>query len=271
MSSPSSPASPTTCSASTSRPARQIWHRQFDSTLTNPGGTNDTLCPGGQTAVPTMAQASPGQVHRLRGVVGRPAAAVEPGRRQGRRAAREVHPRRRQALRAQPAQRRDLHGDGAGLRRPHERVLLVRSRHPPRQRVHSRRRRPVGPPRRVDFTRRHGLHRHRRRHVRPADAPARQRHRRREARRRTSSCSSRTTSARRTPTGCGGAISTSTRRRWSSTTAAASSSSARARNAGCGCSIATGSAARITGRRCTRRRSSATTLRRSTRKASGAR
>jgi hypothetical protein len=35
-------------------------------------------------------------------------------------------------------------------------------------------------------------------------------------------------------------ISTSTRRRWSSTTAAASSSSAPARNAGCGCSIATG-------------------------------
>ncbi|HET7220978.1 MAG TPA: PQQ-binding-like beta-propeller repeat protein [Vicinamibacterales bacterium] len=39
---------------------RQIWHRRFDSTLTNPGGTNDTLCPGGQTAVPTMAQTSPG-------------------------------------------------------------------------------------------------------------------------------------------------------------------------------------------------------------------
>jgi outer membrane protein assembly factor BamB len=39
----------------------QIWHRKFDSTLTNPGGTNDTLCPGGQTAVPTMAQAAPGK------------------------------------------------------------------------------------------------------------------------------------------------------------------------------------------------------------------
>src|SRR6187401_3542370 len=38
----------------------QIWHRHFDSTLANPGGTNDTLCPGGQTAVPTMAEASPG-------------------------------------------------------------------------------------------------------------------------------------------------------------------------------------------------------------------
>ena len=40
---------------------RQIWHRRFDSTLAKPGGTNDTLCPGGQTAVPTMAQTSPGK------------------------------------------------------------------------------------------------------------------------------------------------------------------------------------------------------------------
>jgi outer membrane protein assembly factor BamB len=40
---------------------RQIWHRRFDSTLTNPGGTNDTLCPGGQTAVPTLAATASGQ------------------------------------------------------------------------------------------------------------------------------------------------------------------------------------------------------------------
>src|SRR4029079_5687628 len=40
---------------------KQVWHRHFDSTLANPGGTSDTLCPGGQTAVPTMAQASPGK------------------------------------------------------------------------------------------------------------------------------------------------------------------------------------------------------------------
>jgi outer membrane protein assembly factor BamB len=40
---------------------RQIWHRHFDSTLANPGGTNDTLCPGGQTAVPVMAQTSAGK------------------------------------------------------------------------------------------------------------------------------------------------------------------------------------------------------------------
>ena len=37
----------------------QIWHRHFDSTLAKPGGTNDTLCPGGQTAVPTMKEAAP--------------------------------------------------------------------------------------------------------------------------------------------------------------------------------------------------------------------
>ena len=43
---------------------------------------------------------------------------------------------------------------------------------PPRQRVHPRRRRPVGPPRRVDRTRRHGVPRHRRRAVRSADAAA---------------------------------------------------------------------------------------------------
>jgi outer membrane protein assembly factor BamB len=40
---------------------KQIWHRRFDSTLANPGGTSDTLCPGGQTAVPTMAPAGPGK------------------------------------------------------------------------------------------------------------------------------------------------------------------------------------------------------------------
>jgi len=40
---------------------KQIWHRRFDSTLAKPGGTNDTLCPGGQTAVPTMAETSPGK------------------------------------------------------------------------------------------------------------------------------------------------------------------------------------------------------------------
>jgi outer membrane protein assembly factor BamB len=40
---------------------RQIWHRRFDSTLAKPGGTTDTLCPGGQTAVPVMVQSAPGK------------------------------------------------------------------------------------------------------------------------------------------------------------------------------------------------------------------
>jgi outer membrane protein assembly factor BamB len=40
---------------------KQIWHRHWDSTLTTPGATNDTLCPGGQTAVPIMAQTSSGR------------------------------------------------------------------------------------------------------------------------------------------------------------------------------------------------------------------
>src|SRR5687767_10421942 len=41
---------------------RQIWHRKWDNTLpTIPGPSNNTLCPGGQTAVPTMAQVGPGK------------------------------------------------------------------------------------------------------------------------------------------------------------------------------------------------------------------
>ena len=40
---------------------QQIWHKHFDNTLANqPANSTDTLCPAGQTAVPTMAQTSPG-------------------------------------------------------------------------------------------------------------------------------------------------------------------------------------------------------------------
>jgi len=39
---------------------RQLWHRQFESVNVNRNPSNDTLCPGGLTAVPTMAQTSPG-------------------------------------------------------------------------------------------------------------------------------------------------------------------------------------------------------------------
>ena len=99
---------------------RQIWHRRFDSTLANPGGTNDTLCPGGQTAVPTMAQTSPGkytvyavswdgrlrQVNLADGAGCRPAAEVHPGWWQTVRAqpvsTASSTPRRRRAAAASP-------------------------------------------------------------------------------------------------------------------------------------------------------------------------
>src|SRR4051812_2290958 len=39
----------------------QIWHTHFDNTLENTRPSTDTLCPAGQTAVPTLAQVSPGK------------------------------------------------------------------------------------------------------------------------------------------------------------------------------------------------------------------
>ena len=123
----SSPASATICSASTSRPASRSGTGSSTATPTRRRRSNNALCPGGQTAVPTMAQVVARQVHGVRRVVGRPAAAGQRRRRPGRGAAREVHAGRRQAVRAQPAQRRHLHRERAGMRRPDQRVLLVRS------------------------------------------------------------------------------------------------------------------------------------------------
>jgi outer membrane protein assembly factor BamB len=40
---------------------KQIWKRHFDTTLTDLRNSTDTLCPGGQTAVPVMAQVAPGR------------------------------------------------------------------------------------------------------------------------------------------------------------------------------------------------------------------
>lgn len=40
---------------------QQIWHKHFDGGPEKPTQANDTLCPAGQTAVPTMAQVSPGK------------------------------------------------------------------------------------------------------------------------------------------------------------------------------------------------------------------
>ena len=162
---------------------RQIWHRRFDSTLANPGGTNDTLCPGGQTAVPTMTQASPGrytvyavswdgrlrQVNLADGQDIAPPEKFIPGG--GKPYALNLH------------HGVDLHRHRAGLWRPDQRVLLVRPRHAPCERVHPGGRGPVGTPRRGDRSGRQGLPRNRRRAVRPGDAPPRQRHRRGEARR----------------------------------------------------------------------------------------
>jgi outer membrane protein assembly factor BamB len=39
---------------------QQLWHRRFTNSLPNQAPVNNTLCPGGQTAVPTMAQTAPG-------------------------------------------------------------------------------------------------------------------------------------------------------------------------------------------------------------------
>jgi outer membrane protein assembly factor BamB len=40
---------------------QQIWHRHWDGGPEDPPPANDTLCPSGQTAVPTMAETSPGK------------------------------------------------------------------------------------------------------------------------------------------------------------------------------------------------------------------
>jgi len=39
----------------------QIWHRHLDNLMENLRPSTDTLCPGGQTGVPTLAQVSPGK------------------------------------------------------------------------------------------------------------------------------------------------------------------------------------------------------------------
>ena len=108
---------------------QQIWHRHFDSTLDESRAARATRsAPADRPAVPTMAQISPGKYTiyavswdgRLRQVN------LADGQDVG--AAGEVHPGRRQAVRAEPAQRRHLHRDRAGLRRPDQRLLFLRSR-----------------------------------------------------------------------------------------------------------------------------------------------
>src|SRR5258705_1057536 len=40
---------------------RELWHKHFDGGPDPAPAANDTLCPAGQTAMPTMAQVSPGK------------------------------------------------------------------------------------------------------------------------------------------------------------------------------------------------------------------
>ena len=141
-----------------------LWKKHYESTFAPTDKTvYHTLCLGGQTAVPAMAQVSPGKYTDLRGRVGRAAAPDQRGRRFRRRPAREVPAAQRQALRAERRQRRHLHGDGAGLRRRSERALLVRPGDPQGEHVHPGRRRHVGPARRGGIARRRRVHGDRRR------------------------------------------------------------------------------------------------------------
>ncbi len=245
---------------------KQIWHRHFDSTLANPGGTNDTLCPGGQTAVPTMAQTSPGkytvyavswdgrlrQVNLADGQDVAPPEKFIPGG--GKPYALNLHDGVIYTATAQ--------GCG-GLTNAFYSFDLASRRAsafiPAGGGLWGRRGAAIDP----EGT---GLPRHRRRAVRSADPTPRQRHRRREARREQAAAARRL--LRRAEREL--AVAARSRRQHDAGRVRlpqdASSSSARARSAGCGCSIATRSAARIIGRRCTPRRSSATTRRRSTRR-----
>ena len=270
----SSPASPTTCSASTSRPASRCGigssrradriRRPWRTTRCVPAGrrrcrrwrrrrrasTRSTPCRGtagcGRSTSPTARTSRPPEKFMPGG--GKPYA-------------------------LNLVQRRHLHRDGAGLRRPDQRVLLVRSRDaasasafiPAGGGLWGRRGASVS-------ARGHRVSRHRRRASSiPRPRAARQRHRRREDRREQAAA------ARRLLRRAQRQLAVPPRPRRErhagarSTIAAASSWWARARNAGCGCSTATRSAARITARRCTPRRCSATTRRRSTARASGAR
>lgn len=40
---------------------KELWHRHFDTTLTNTALVDNVLCPGGQTAVPALARVAPGK------------------------------------------------------------------------------------------------------------------------------------------------------------------------------------------------------------------
>ena len=107
-----------------------LWKQHFESAYKEPpGARTQVLCPGGMTANVTVGSGrGAGQVHRLRGVLGRQSAPAERGGRRGDRSiAFEVHAAQRQAVRAEPGQQRDLHALGAGLRRQSEHGVHLRS------------------------------------------------------------------------------------------------------------------------------------------------
>ena len=107
-----------------------LWKKHFDSTFQEqPGGRGGgVLCPGGLTATPVLDQTSPGKYvayavswdGRLRKLDVATGEEIEPPR--------AVRAAQRQAVRAQPRQRRHLHVHRAGMRRQSEQLLLVRSR-----------------------------------------------------------------------------------------------------------------------------------------------
>ena len=112
------------------RDRAQIWKRKFDSTF-----QEQPRRPRRRRAVPRRPdghagarRAHAGQVRRLRGLVGRPPAHARRRDRRGDRAAATLRAAQRQALRAEPGERCDLHVHRAGLRRQSEQLLRVRSR-----------------------------------------------------------------------------------------------------------------------------------------------
>ena len=165
----SSRACPTTSTASTSRRGTQIWKRQFDSTFKDDGSSRAyVLCPGGLTATPIVVPtATPGQVHGLRDLVGRPAAPAR-CRDRGRDGARRAVPAaQRQAVRAELPRQRPVHDDRAGLRWQPEPVLLVRPGDEEGRQLQSGQRRTLAATRAVHREGRPRVRRQRRRRLLP--------------------------------------------------------------------------------------------------------
>ena len=121
------------------------------------------------------------QVHRLRHLVGRPAAQAGRGHGRRDRAGGTVPAAQRQAVCAEPARQRALHDDRPGLRRQSERLLFLRSRDQEGRPVPARQRRHVAALRRDARQGRHALRRVGRRRLLPRAADLRPEHHRLEA------------------------------------------------------------------------------------------